>query len=304
MARLYVLGNFTIDDVVYHGARVSWDQPGGNALYAAIGAQVWLADVGVLARLGRDYPEAHLEALRRRGLELALRRVDAPNIHNWSLYEDEGGRRFINLLASGTHDEMAIRPEEVCDGHRQARAYHVAPMPTGIQLQLVQSLKGPGNLLALDPHLDYLQGHEAELEAILHRVDCFLPSREEARVAYGADRPEEAAQRFAASGPRAVVVKLGRDGSLVYDRSTERLVHVPIVPVEVRDVTGAGDAYCGGFIAGMLATGDPVEAALYGTVSASYAVESQGAVSVPSPSRDDATRRLDALRATVLPGLH
>jgi sugar/nucleoside kinase (ribokinase family) len=299
---VYVLGNFTIDDIVYHGADVHWEQPGGNALYAALGAQVWLSNVGVLARLGEDYPSTHLDALRRRGLKLALRRVHAPNIHNWSLYEDDGARRFIDHLSSGSHHEMSIHAEELCAEDRQARAYHVAPMPTDIQLGLVRSLKRPGSLLTLDPHVDYINGHEPELNEILRIVDCFLPSREEARVAYGTDRPEEAARHFAASGPRAVVIKLGQDGSLVHDRSSGRMVHVPVVPVEVHDVTGAGDAYCGGFIAGMLATGDPVEAALYGTVSASYAVETRGAVAVPIPGREDATERLDALRATVRSG--
>lgn len=304
MSTFYVLGNFTIDDVVYHGAGVSWDQPGGNALYAALGAQVWLSDVGVLARLGADYPEAHLDALRRRGLELALRRMEAPNIHDWSLYEEGGGRRFVDQLSSGSHYEMSIRPEEVCERERDGRAYHVAPMPIDIQADLARALKRPGNLVSLDPHLDYIAGHETELEAILHIVDCFLPSREEARVAYGADRPEEAARRFAASGPRAVAVKLGDEGSLVYDRGSDRMVHVPVVGVEVCDVTGAGDAYCGGFVAGMLLTGDPVEAALYATVSASYIVESRGVVAVPIPPREDAMRRLDALRATLRSSPH
>ena len=302
MAPVYMLGNFTIDDLVHHGADVHWEQPGGNALYAALGAQVWLSDVGVLARLGKDYPEAHLDALRGRGLQLELRRVDSPNIHNWSLYEDGGTRRFINHHSSGTHHEMSIRPEELCAEDRQARAYHVAPMPTDIQLGLVRALRTDGSVLSLDPHVDYIKGYEPELNEILRIVDFFLPSREEARVAYGTDRPEDAARHFAASGPRAVVVKLGQDGSLVYDRSSERMVHVPVVPVEVRDVTGAGDAFCGGFIAGMLGTGDPVEAALYGTVSASYVVETRGAVAVQIPSREDATRRLDALRTAVRSG--
>jgi sugar/nucleoside kinase (ribokinase family) len=302
MAEVYMLGNFTMDDVVYHGGDVDWDQPGGNALYAALGAQVWLSDVGVQARLGQDYSNAHLDALRARGLKLALHRVDAPNIHNWSLYENDGTRRFINHRSSGTHDEMSIRAEELCAADHQARAYHVAPMPTAIQLGLVRKLKRPGSLVCLDPHVDYIDEHKVELTEILGIVDCFLPSKEEARVAYGADEPEEAARAFGASGPRAVVVKLGQEGSLVYDRSSGRMVHVPVVPVEVRDVTGAGDAYCGGFVAGMLSTGDPVEAALYGTVSASYVVETRGAVSVPIPNREDATRRLNDLRATLRSG--
>ncbi len=299
MSRLYVLGHLTIDDIAYHQVGVSWDQPGGNALYSAVGAQIWLSEVGVLARVGRDYPEEHLETLRRCGLELAISRAEAPSIHDWGLYEEGGARRFVNHLSSGSHQDMSIRAEEIGDGHRQAQAYHIAPMPTDLQLGLLRALKKADNLIALDPHADYIAGYEAQLQAMLRIVDCFLPSRDEARIAYGADRPEEAARSFAGFGPRAVAVKLGTEGSLVYERTSGRTIHVPILPVEAQDVTGAGDAYCGGFVAGMMLTGDPMEAALYGTVSASYVVESRGVFAVPRPKRQEALRRLNMLRAAV-----
>lgn len=298
MPRLYVLGNFTIDDVIYHRSSAWWDLPGGNVLYSAAGARTWLSEVGVLARLGRDYPDAHLRTLAERGFVLALRRVDTPNIHTWALYE-AGTNRFVNHIDSGGHHDMSIRPEEIDESHRRAEAYHVASMPTEIQLDLVRALKRPNNLVSLDPHVDYLRRGDATLESILRTVDCFLPSREEARLTYGADRPEEAARSFAAAGPRAVAIKLADEGSLVYDRFTAHMVHVPAINVKVTDVTGAGDGYCGGFIAGMLLTGDPVEAALHATVSASYTVESRGALGVAIAPRDESLSRLVALRATI-----
>ena len=298
MPRLYVLDNFTIDDVIYHGSSAWWDVPGGNVLYSAAGARTWLSEVGLLARLGRDYPDAHLRTLADSGFVLGLRRVDRPNIHTWALYE-AGASRFVNHIDSGGHHDMSIRQEEIDESHRRAEAYHLASMPTDIQLDLVRALKRPDNLVSLDPHVDYLHRGDAALEGILRIVDCFLPSREEARLAYGADRPEEAARSFAAAGPRAVAIKLADEGSLVYDRGAARLVYVPAIDVAVTDVTGAGDAYCGGFLAGMLLTGDPVEAALYGTVSASYTVESRGALGVAIAPAEASRSRLAALRATV-----
>ena len=49
------------------------------------------------------------------------------------------------------------------------------------------------------------------------------------------------------------------------------------MPVDTVDTIGAGDAYCGGFLAGLVETGDPLEAGLRGTVSASFAVQGYGA---------------------------
>jgi ribokinase len=268
-------------------------------VYSAVGARTWLTEVGIVARLGNDYPEEHLRALAERGFALAVRRVDRPNMHTWGLYEEGGFNQFVNHIASSGHYEMSIRPEDIEERHRNAEAYHVASMPTDIQLGLVRALKRSRSLVSVDPHADYVRRGDAALETILGMVDCFLPSREEAQLAYGADRPEEAARSFAAAGPRAVAVKLAAEGSLVYDREAQRMVHVPAIPVKVADVTGAGDAYCGGFMAGMLLTGDPLEAALFATVSASYAVESSGALGVGVVPRDAARSRLEELRIAV-----
>ena len=114
---------------------------------------------------------------------------------------------------------------------------------------------------------------------------------------YGADDPEHAAPALAGLGPQAVVIKLGRDGSLVYERAADRLTHVPIYPAVAQDPTGAGDAYCGGFLAGYLLTQDAVRAAQHGTVSASYVVEAIGALATAVPSRDETQARLAYLEA-------
>ena len=126
-------------------------------------------------------------------------------------------------------------------------------------------------------------------------VDFFLPSEIEARHLYGANAPEEAARAFTQLGPRAVVIKLGAGGSLVYDAVNHRVAHVPAYPAKACDPTGAGDSFCGGFLAGFLLTGDCVTAAQYGTVSASYTVEAVGALTTPQPLRADADARLQVV---------
>jgi len=61
------------------------------------------------------------------------------------------------------------------------------------------------------------------------------------------------------------------------------------------DVTGAGDAFCGGFAAGLLETGDPVRAGQYGLVSASIVIEGYGATYGLQIPREVVTRRLQYL---------
>ena len=290
---LYTIGNFTIDDIVLWPSGQTWmGQPGGNVLFSALGARVWLEQVGLLTRLGCDYPAECLAQIEARGLELGLHPVEAPTLHDWALYEDQGGRQFINHLTSGTNEAMTLNPDEIAPEHLSGRAYHIAPVPVQQQARLVEHLNTTAALLSLDPHERWIPGQEAMFRSMLANVDIFLPSRLEAQLLYGMDAPAQAAREFARWGPQLVVIKLGEQGSLVYDRETDQLTRMPAYPSQVRDTTGAGDAYCGGFLAGYTLTHDPLTAALYGTVSASYVVEAIGALATQQPTPAEARARL------------
>jgi sugar/nucleoside kinase (ribokinase family) len=96
-------------------------------------------------------------------------------------------------------------------------------------------------------------------------------------------------------GPHAVVVKVGAEGSLVYDTVRGRLAHFPNLPCRTQDATGAGDAYCSGFLAGYLLGQGAVSAAKYGTLSTSYVVEAVGALATRQPTETKACERLAAV---------
>jgi len=290
---LYTLGNFTIDDIVRWPDGQTWmSQPGGNVLFSALGARLWWDSVGLLARVGNDYPRARLAEIEARGLCLCLVEVNAPTLHDWALYEAEGGRQFINHLNSGSNTIMTIEPDEIPAQDLEGTAYHIAPVPVQQQAALIAKFGRSDDLISLDLHENWIGGNEAVIQAMLADVDFFLPSELQARILYGENAPEAAARAFAHWGPRAVVVKLGDEGSLVYDAVTDQLTHVPIYPAHVHDTTGAGDAYCGGFLAGYLLTGDPVIATQYGTISASYVVEAIGALATAQPTPSEARARL------------
>lgn len=290
---LWVLGNLTIDDLVRPDGTTAMGMCGGNAVYAALGAAIWRSHVGLGARIGPDYPRAHIARLEGAGIELALVHVAAPSIHNWALYEPDDVRRFINWVSSGSHADQSIRPEELTPATVGADAWHVAPMPLSIQSGLVRRLrrKRPG-LLSLDPHESYIAGHEDELLALLRDVDIFLPSRTEARILHGRHDPEAAARAFVAAGAGIVAIKLGPEGSMVCGADGVAH-HVPAVPVAAIDPTGAGDAWCGGFLAAYRALPDAVAAACHGAVSASFAIERQGAVELVDVDPGEARRRLE-----------
>jgi ribokinase len=295
VADLWVLGNLTTDDLVLADGTTAMGLSGGNAIFAALGGRLWSTRVGLTARIGPDFPGGHVEALADAGIQLALSPVDAPSIHNWALYETAERRRFINWLGSGSHLDQSVLPAEVPADARSARVCHVAPMPLEVQSKLVRHLSGHGTLVSLDPHDEYIQGAEATLFDLLGLVDLFLPSRMEAALLFGRDAPEEAARAFAARGPRAVVIKLGAEGSLICGHGQDVPRYVPVVPVDAIDPTGAGDAFCGAFGVTYGRTANLLEAACRATVAASFVVERRGALAVLPLDGPAAERRLEWL---------
>ncbi|MBA2305402.1 MAG: hypothetical protein H0W08_22605 [Acidobacteria bacterium] len=295
---LYTIGNFTIDDIVLWPGGGTWmGQAGGNVLFSALGARIWLDTVGMLARIGNDYPAGRLGEIERRGIVVDVHHVDVPNLHDWALYEAQGARQFVNHLSSGTNEAMTITPEEIPARCRDGLAYHIASAPAPQQIALVAALKRPGRFISLDPHELWVVEHADAIRAALTGVDFFLPSEIEARLLYGSDAPERAAREFGQLGPKVVVIKMGEEGSLVYETAGDRLTQVPAYPAQVQDVTGAGDAYCGGFLAGYVITSDAIAAAQHGTVSASYVAEAVGALATAQPTRAEARERLHAVAA-------
>jgi ribokinase len=127
-------------------------------------------------------------------------------------------------------------------------------------------------------------------------VDVFLPSEQEVESILGKGDPWLAARQFAEAGPAVVVIKAGSKGSLVYDRQSGGRWLVPAYPAHVVDVTGAGDAYCGGFMVGYDETEDPVLAGCYGAVSASFVLEGFGALFALRYTRAQAEARLADLK--------
>ncbi len=92
--------------------------------------------------------------------------------------------------------------------------------------------------------------------------------------------------------PKNTIITLGEKGSELYQAGD--VVKVPpFTATKVVDPTGAGDAYRGGFISGVLRGKDFRESAFLGSVCASFAVENTGTQEY-SFTRDEFNARLGA----------
>lgn len=297
---LLTVGNVTVDDLVFSDGSTRMGIPGGNSVYAALGARVWGVPVGVVSVCGPDYPSLALSDL---GVRLDhLRPSKSRTLRNWGLYEEDGMRQFVFRGRAVRWEDYSPLPADLPDA---AGAHvHLAPLPFEHQLALARHLHenvGAGTI-TLDPDDRALAAVPAQdLSALLGLVDAFLPSRQEVAALFPDLTPFEAllALRDAAPKTPVLAVKLGHEGVIVHVRGDHHVTAIPAFHPAAVDPTGAGDAFCGGFLAGYASNRDAVEAALAGTVAASFAVEGVGIEGLRSATVPKAERRRAVLGSQV-----
>lgn len=211
------------------------------------------------------------------------------------------------------YEPLAVRPEDLeqltaSDGHT-ADTLHIAPISMLTQRNLPVAARARGiGLISLDPGERTMQPQlRPHIEDVLAHIDLFLPSDQEVRGLLQDGLTESdpmqnaltCARWFAKRGPRIVVIKLGSRGALVYERAGDSAWLVPALSVDVVDVTGAGDAFCGGFMAEYAHSGNMIAAAIHGTVSASFAIQDYGATRLLSASLDEANYRAGLLQPRI-----
>lgn len=285
------------------------DSPGGNLLYAAGGLAVWDANAGLVARVGEDYPHSwlrHLETLGFNTLGIhTIREEKNIDLRSFIAYTENNERSRSNavshfarrqltfpkaLLGYQPIDESRKNPREpditspaaldVPKDFRDVRHAHICPFDFISQSQMVNLFKGGSNqTVSLDPASSYMNPRFwRDLRLVLQGVSIFHPSEEEIRSLFWGETNDlwEMARRMSGYGPQIIVIKRGILGQLIYDAAGNRRYEIPAYPSRVADPTGAGDAFCGGFLAGYQKTNDPLMAALHGSVSASLKIEGSG----------------------------
>ncbi len=303
-----IAGRMTREYILPPAAKPLIDEAGGSALYAAGGLRVWEDEVGIMARVGEDYPRPWLKEIEARGVDVRgvrtlrqnidLRAFHAYNENFESTHSSpvsQFARRELTFPKSllgyqnppevqkdaRKPDPLSPIPVEIPADYRNARAVHLCPMDFVSHNQLFSIFKaGLAATLTLDPSPGYMSPpFFRDLRVVLSGLTAFLPSEEELRGLFWGETNDlwEMAAAVGEYGCEIVVVKRGGLGQLVYDVAGKHKWEVPAYPARVVDPTGAGDAFCGGFLAGYKTTLDPLQAAMYGNISASLKLEGCGA---------------------------
>ncbi len=297
------VGEITLDDTVREDGTLLRDQIGGGSIYSALGLRLWGHTVGIHAAIGREYPEAPLVALAASGVGTeGITAWDGWSLRLWLLHEEENRKQQVPRLRSASFAALDAARGPLPHSYLTAHGVHLAPATPEGQRRARDEVRAriPGTVISLDLlTAPFIATEPYRSGDILHGIDLFLPSQAEVQDIWPGKPLDELFDAWAARGPRCIAVKRDIAGSLVYDRATDRVYDIPIYPTVAVDTTGAGDAYAGGFLAGWVETGSALEAGLWGTVSASFAVEAWGALHLLVVPRAAASERLAWLRPHV-----
>lgn len=324
------------------------DVPGGNLVYSAAGLGVWSRAgtgittsragtgttsenrLGLLARVGEDYPHDWLRSFEERGwdtrgihilaeaLDLRYFQVTLPDQtvqhSNPVAHFARLGLTFPKSLlgyqppAETDMDRKmphpaSPRPTDIPTDYLYARAAHLCPLDYLTGSRLSSSFRqATVTTLTLDPAPAYMTPASLEeVHILVNGLTAFLPSEEELRALFWGRTDDlwQMAEALGEFGCEFVIVKRGARGQMLYDAVTKKRWEIPAYPVRPVDLSGAGDSFCGGFLAGYHQTYEPLRGVLYGSVSASLTIEGLGAFHALEAMPGLAQRRLDSLAEIV-----
>lgn len=326
-----VFGQLSRDFLITPDRKVLADQPGGNLLYAVEGAGLWLDEderVGLVARVGEDYPRSWLDLIASHGYlvdgvnileeEIDLRKFRAYTDLRTSYTDDPVGhfgrlgltmpRSLLGYVPQSRTKSLremistSIRKNDIPANFQHAKAAHLCSMDYLTHSLIPAEIRRSGvEIVTLDPGPYMFKENWEAVKSMAIGLTAFLPSEEELKALFfnRTDDVRAMVEEIASWGVGIVVVKRGWQGQMVYHSTIKRAYEVPAYPSKMVDPTGAGDVFGGGFMVGLAKTGSPIQAAMYGNVAASFAVEGSGAFYTQDALPGLQKARLESLRTSV-----
>ena len=296
--------NLIIDDIVFPDGKTFMNILGGAGTHALVGMRVWSDRLGYAAAMGSDLDAAHRASLERFGVDLSglVLRDGYSTARAWQVFEPD--ERRIEIFRTSLDDlgRFQVTKYDLPDTYYQARGFHLQWGTLEQLEELIISLRIKNHDLTIiwEPTADNLEEQSAGYQKILPYVNLFTPDMGEAEMITGHSNPKQICETLFSWGVPLVAIRMGEKGSLVIKSSGEGWT-LPAVPTAIVDVTGAGNAYCGGFLTGLGDGLSSLEAAMRAAVSASFALEQFGLPDWQSAPIDEANKRLTWLRERVKP---
>ncbi len=271
---------------------------GGAAVHFSLAAS-FFTEVRPVGPVGDDFGAEQFEVLESRGIVTDdVERVEGGKSFFWR------GRYEYDLNVAHTEDtQLGVFAEfepKLSAASQAADTLFLANIQPDLQRQ-VRAQCSAARLSGLDSMNLWIDTAKDSLLAAIAEVDCLVVNDAEIRQLTGESNLARAARAVMAMGPRAVIAKQGEYGAALF--TADGFFALPGFPLDdVRDPTGAGDSFAGGFfgyldgVEGELSDAELRRAMGYGTVLASFNVEEFGTERVARLTREEIDERFEHLR--------
>ncbi len=289
---VYVTGNVVVDTLVRPADSLpEWGSTtyvdsiamrlGGNASGAACAAAMMGVPTRIAGMLGDDAPGAYARArLEECGVDTArlLTHPQQPTAATVGLIHSGGERLFFHVSgASGIFSlaDISFEPEAIegCKFFHYGSVFCL-PSMRDHAAALLRTARAAGLITSLDTDWD-TDGQWAELfDPLCGLIDYLFVNTLEGERLTGSSEPQAIARHFRQRGTGNVIVKAGAQGCRVFTDGGD--FSSPAFNVPVVDTTGAGDCFCGGFLAGLSRGLDLTSCAQLANAVAAHSIQAVG----------------------------
>lgn len=268
---------------------------GGAASYIALASSYFTQDISIVSVVGDDFPQDFMTILKDHGVDLeGLQIKKGEKSFFWSgrYHNDMNTRDTLDtqLNVLGNFNPIVPESSKNCD------FLMLGNLMPSVQQQVLAQLTERPKLIVLDTMNFWMDIAMPELLETLKGIDVLTINDSEARQLSGEYSLVKAAQKILTMGPKALVIKKGEHGALLFNK--EEVFFAPALPLEdVFDPTGAGDSFAGGFIGYLAKTQDisfenMKRAIIFGSAMASFTVEKFGTERLIGLSQQDVEDRV------------
>lgn len=276
---------------------------GGDTSNAAIAAARQGARVGMVTALGSDMPgDSFIRLWQHEGVDCGtVLRSDRFLTGVYFITHDATGHHFLHYRANSAAANYRASDLPL-EAIRAARMLYVSGISQGISesacdavFAAIAEARRAGRAVAYDTNYRPRLWPPARAAAVMHAAmagaDYAFPGIDDVTTLTGLTDPDAMLDLYLGIGCKVVVLKMGADGAYLATADGTR-ARIPGHKVEAVDATGAGDTFCGSFLARVLTGDAPVQAARYACVAAALKCRGYGAVQ-PIPYADEVLTALE-----------
>lgn len=272
---------------------------GGAATYITLASSVLKVPSGIVSVVGGDFPEADLNMLADRGVNIeGIEVVKDGKTFFWSgkYHNDLNSRDTLVTEVNVLENFDPKIPESMQD----ADILLLGNLHPGVQLSVLEKMNSRPKLVILDTMNFWMDSAWDVLMQMIAKTDVITINDEEARQLSGEYSLVKAAKKIHELGPKYVIIKKGEHGALLFHDG--KIFAIPALPLEdVFDPTGAGDTFAGGF-ASYLAKKEEFDfetmksALIVGSAMASFTVEKFGTEKLQEITEADMIARIKSFK--------